>query len=146
MRTGRPSNGPKLNRLRGNPGKRKIEELTFTPEEGEFLIPKGLSREVLEKCTNVAKYLQEAGVPIKFLGPRFDRYCLHSQIAYKTYKLLKKEGFIKNGERHPAVQIWKDNCKAALDLEQDFERVIKNTKYKPTTTDPMEEFLKGGKK
>lgn len=145
MRTGRPPNGPKLNRLRGNPGKRKIEELTFTPEEGEFTIPGNLSREVKEKCLGVAKYLQEAGVPISFIGPRFGRYCQHSQILYKAYKILKKEGFIVNGEKHPAVQIWKDNSKAALNLEQDFERVIKNTKYKPTTTDPMEDFLKGGK-
>lgn len=143
MRTGRPKKPESLNKLHGNPGKRKPKKKTFASEDSKFGIPHGLSQVVRQKVRKVAHYLEGAGAPIEFLRPMFNRYCIHLELAERAWKKLKKDGVVLGGKKHPANQAWKDNSTSALQIEGYFERVLKNTDA-PEGVDELKEFLEKG--
>lgn len=147
MAKGRPSNNEMLDKLRGNPGKRKKNTTMLTATDGEFGYPKSLNPEVKTKCKQVAKYLEASGVPVDYLRARFELFCLHLQAAHDANAYLRKHGaVIDDDHKNPAAQVWKDNAAAAVSICQDFDKILKNTKPKEKTVDPMEEFLKNGGK
>jgi phage terminase small subunit len=143
MAKGRPKKSETLDNLHGNPGRRKKK--TFTATDGKFGVPRGLSQEVRTKVRKVAHYLQNDGVPIEFIRPVFERYCKHLQIASDASYEVKKKGVTLDGKKNPAAQIWKDNSQSALQIEQYFEKILKNTAPKKKNEDPLKEFLSKAK-
>lgn len=146
MTQGRHKKSAKLNKLHGNPGKRKPKKQTFTASDAKLGIPHGLNQEVRDKARQVAHYLRDEGAPIELLRPMFERYCKHLQFAKDASDELRNEGVTNKGKKHPAAQIWKDNSDAAFKLEQYFAKVLKDTKPKPKGEDPLKKFMKKGKK
>ena len=134
-----------LNNLHGNPGKRKPgTRLNFTSSDKKFGLPKGLDKEVREKCRDMAHYMEEQGAPIEFMRTMFERYCKHIQAAYKAFKGLNGNtwdtGLIIDRKKNPLAQIWKDNSESALRLEAQFERILGKTKPTEKEEDPLKKY------
>ena len=146
MARGGPKKSATLDKLHGNPGRRKKKKQTFTASDGKFGIPRGLNQEVREKVRKVAHYLQKHGAPIDLMRPTFERYCKHLQIALDAAAEVKKYGVTLEGKKNPASQIWKDNSASALQIEQYFDKLIRGSVPDPEEKDPLKEFQAKGKK
>lgn len=136
----------KLKDLQGNAGKKgKNKKLNFLPDDAEFGFPKGLSKEVREKCVQVARYLEGRGCPVKFMRPMFERYCKHSELAYKAFQKLNGtttgKGFVVKGRKSPYATVFKENSEAALKLEMEFKRILVDTRPLEEERDELDEFL-----
>ncbi len=145
MARGRHKKSESLKNLHGTNRKDRKTKRTFTAQDGKFGVPRGLNQQVRTKVRKIAHYLQDAGVPIDLLRPVFERYCNHLQFCYIAKKDLG-DSVLKDGKKHPAAQIYKDNSASALQIEQHFDKILKGTKPKEKKKSALEEFQeKGGK-
>lgn len=145
MSRGRPKKSELLDELHGNPGRRKKKKQTFTASDSKFGIPRGLNQEVRAKVRQVAHHLQEHEAPVRLLRPTFERYCKHLQIALDAAAEVKKEGVTLDGKKNPAAQIWKENSQSAFQIEQHFDKLVRDIKPKPKESD-LERYQNKGKK
>jgi len=145
MGRGRPKKLESLKELHGTLRKDRKQKQTFTASDSKFGIPRGLNQEVRSKVREVAHFLQDSGAPIEILRPIFERYCNHLQLCYLAIKDIDNS-ILKDGKKHPAAQIYKDNSQSALQIEQYFDKILKNTKPKEKKVDRLKEFLAKGKK
>lgn len=145
MARGRPRKPESLNKLHGNPGKRKIKKQTFTALDEKFGMPRGLNQEVRTKARQVARHLQDCGAPVTFLRPMFERYCTHLQIIHEAAREIRKDGITIKDKKHPACQILKENSHLVFQIEQYFDKITKNLIPEPKDSD-LEKFQKKGLK
>ena len=157
MTQGRPPKPKSLDALHGNPGKRTRQDRTLPESTGKLGLPRGLHKTVKRHCSAMAKYLIESGVPIAFVRPIFDRYCRHLQLSHENYDFTRRvPPEPKDGDDYElkiwltrvprAEKLFKDNSEAALKLEKQLESIIKAGKPAKETENPLEAFLKKGKK
>ena len=143
MARGRPKKLESLNKLHGNPGKRKERKQTFTVLDEKCGMPRGLNQEVRTKCRQVARHLQESGAPIPLLRPMFERYCQHLQVIHEAVREIRKDGITSNDRKHPACQIFKENSHLVFQIEQYFDKLVKGSIPAPKE-DPLKDFQKRG--
>jgi hypothetical protein len=113
MAQGRPKKSESLNKLHGNPGKRKSTKQTLDQSGCKLGLPRGLGKTVQRHCSAYAKYLIKSGIPIDLIRAQFERYCKHLQLSSDAYR---------DGDQ----KIFDTHSNTALRIEKQFESMLKN--------------------
>lgn len=148
MARGRPKTNPQLNDLHGNPGKRKPKKSATLPKStGKLGLPRGLSDTTRRKCSEMAAYLRDAGIPISFCRPMFERYCKHLQLAETAWRDFNRKG-ATDAQKKVAIKNYRDGNDMAVKIEKRFIDIIKDSGGVDEVPEknPLQEFMDNGKK
>jgi len=151
MRTGRPKKDKDLNKLHGNPGKRKPKKSKrILTETVKFGMPHGLPEAVRLKVRQAILYLYENGISKASDRSAFARYCQHLHMAENSYQIAK-DTIKGDALQDKAFQRHLNHSKAALRFEEHFgltpqARGKVGPEGKDEEIDPLAEFQKKGKK
>ena len=139
MGQGRPAKSRQEKVLQGTLRKdRERRAETLPASSGKFGLPIGLSKTVQRHCSNMAKYLKDAGIPIDLARPMFDRYCKCLQLASTAYENMDTD--------KGAARVWKENNDAALKIEKQFEVLLRKARPPEVKEDQLKDFQAAGKK
>ena len=140
MARGRPSKSKRTKDLQGTSRKdREAKSSALPVSTGKLGIPKGLSRTVKRHCSNLAKYLKDAGIPANLVRGEFGDYCKCRQLADDAYKELRSG-------KGKAAKAFKDNSDQALRIAKYFETLLrKATPPKKSKLSALEKFKNEGK-
>jgi len=148
-----------VKKLRGNAGKRKLNDAEPKPKPGDPEMPEGLSAAAAAEWRSIAPELRQLGVLTKIDGKALAAYChafarwMEAEVEIRRLGIVVMEP-IFNGERflgckykkNPAVTISETAQKIMKAFLVEFGMTPSSRSRvrieKPTEADPMDEFLK----
>jgi len=147
-----------VKKLRGNAGKRKLNDAEPKPQRGDPEMPKGLSAAAAEEWRSIVPELRQLGVLTKIDGKALAAYChafarwMEAEVEIRRLGIVVMEP-IFHGERflgckykkNPAVTISEQAQKIMKAFLVEFGMTPSSRSRvrieKPTEADPMDEFL-----
>ena len=160
--SGRRPTPTALKKLRGNPGKRELNDKEPTPETGEPEMPKGLSKFAVEKWKSLVPELLALGVLTKLDGEALANLCTaysHQRMAENAIQRLGttvKEAIVSRrgkfvGHKYkpnPDLKHWNDATKIMKQFEVEFGLTPASRSHisidKPKEADPFEDYMNKG--
>jgi P27 family predicted phage terminase small subunit len=151
-----------VKKLRGNPGKRKLNDKEPSPRSGDPVMPRGLSKEAAKEWRAIVPELREMGVLTKIDGKALAAYC-HSYARWmEAEEEIRRVGIVVQEpiwdqtsgrlmgvkfKKNPAVTISETAMKIMKSFLVEFGMTPSSRSRvrieKPTEGDELEEFLKG---
>lgn len=119
MMRGRKPKPTEAKKRAGNPGKRKISGAEPKPKATK-IAPTLIDERAREFADRVLPDLRATKVLTDIDLGAFELMCTHYAIARLAAERIKREGLLRNGAKHPLLQVMRDNSKMFLSYAATF--------------------------